>query len=133
MSKEAKLLKDELNSKIENFIRVILENEKSFFDENKSTENNQLKEDNNQIKKEQQLKKRLLENFLLSFGSRTATRERLHIFTTNYDRFIEYGLDEAGLLTIDRLSEKLIQLCVFINWNLIIIIILLELEANQDM
>jgi hypothetical protein len=30
-----------------------------------------------------------LVSFLMSFGSRTGTRDRLHIFTTNYDRFIE--------------------------------------------
>ena len=38
----------------------------------------------------------MLVSFLLSFSSRTATRERLHIFTTNYDRLIEYGADLAG-------------------------------------
>lgn len=46
--------------------------------------------------------KNLLVAFLLSFASRTATRERLHIFTTNYDRLIEYGCDLVGLRTIDR-------------------------------
>ncbi|WP_296867327.1 SIR2 family protein [Thermovirga sp.] len=49
----------------------------------------------------------LLERFLLSFSTRTATRDRLNIFTTNYDRFIEYGLDEAGILTLDRFIGKL--------------------------
>jgi hypothetical protein len=44
----------------------------------------------------------LLCSFLLSFASRTATRERLHIFTTNYDRFIEYGCDWIGLRLVDR-------------------------------
>lgn len=44
----------------------------------------------------------MLVSFLLSFSSRTATRERLHIFTTNYDRLIEYGADLAGLHLIDR-------------------------------
>lgn len=44
----------------------------------------------------------LLQSFLLSFASRTASRERLHIFTTNYDRLIEHGCDLAGLRTIDR-------------------------------
>jgi len=44
----------------------------------------------------------MLVSFLLSFSSRTATRERLHIFTTNYDRLIEYGADFAGLHLIDR-------------------------------
>ena len=44
----------------------------------------------------------LLCSFLLSFASRTATRERLHVFTTNYDRFIEYGCDWTGLRLVDR-------------------------------
>jgi SIR2-like protein len=43
-----------------------------------------------------------LQSFLLSFASRTASRERLHIFTTNYDRLIEHGCDLAGLRIIDR-------------------------------
>ncbi|WP_306391587.1 SIR2 family protein [Telluria beijingensis] len=43
-----------------------------------------------------------LQSFLLSFASRAASRERLHIFTTNYDRLIEYGCDLAGIRVIDR-------------------------------
>lgn len=45
--------------------------------------------------------------FIISFASRTATRDRLHIFTTNYDRFIEYALDAAGIYTLDRFVGKL--------------------------
>jgi len=44
----------------------------------------------------------LLVSFLMSFASRAATRERLHIFTLNYDRLIEFGCDLAGLRVIDR-------------------------------
>lgn len=40
--------------------------------------------------------------FLLAFAHRTATRERLHVFTTNYDRLIEHGCDLAGLRCLDR-------------------------------
>lgn len=40
--------------------------------------------------------------FLMSFASRTGTRDRLSIFTTNYDRLIEAGADVAGLRLIDR-------------------------------
>ncbi|WP_195377185.1 SIR2 family protein [Anaerotruncus rubiinfantis] len=40
--------------------------------------------------------------FLMSFASRTGTRDRLNIFTTNYDRLIEAGADIAGLHLIDR-------------------------------
>jgi len=41
-------------------------------------------------------------SFLMSFASRSGTRERLHLFTTNYDRYIEAGADAAGLRLIDR-------------------------------
>lgn len=44
----------------------------------------------------------ILSGFLGAFGSRTATRDRLHIFTTNYDRFIEFGLDQSGVWKLDR-------------------------------
>lgn len=44
----------------------------------------------------------MLQSFLLSFASRAASRERVHIFTTNYDRLIERGCDDAGLRIIDR-------------------------------
>lgn len=43
-----------------------------------------------------------LMNFLLSFASRIATRERLNIFTINYDRVLEFGAELAGLHLIDR-------------------------------
>lgn len=33
-----------------------------------------------------------LTSFLVSFCSRSATRERLNLFTTNYDRLIEFGV-----------------------------------------
>lgn len=45
---------------------------------------------------------RYLVSFLMSFASRTGTRERLHLLTTNYDRYIEAGADVAGLHLIDR-------------------------------
>lgn len=48
-----------------------------------------------------------LVSFLMSFASRTGTRERLHIFTTNYDRYIEAGADLAGLRLIDRFIGSL--------------------------
>jgi len=43
-----------------------------------------------------------LVSFIMSFASRSGTRDRLHIFTTNYDRFIEAGAEAAGLHLIDR-------------------------------
>jgi hypothetical protein len=44
----------------------------------------------------------LLLSFLLTFASRTASRERTHILTTNYDRLIEHGCDLIGLRVLDR-------------------------------
>lgn len=44
----------------------------------------------------------VLVNFLLSFASRTGNRERLNIFTTNYDRLIEVGSELAGVHLMDR-------------------------------
>ncbi len=44
----------------------------------------------------------LLRYFLGAFASRPATHDRLHMFTTNYDRVIEWGAELAGLRIIDR-------------------------------
>jgi hypothetical protein len=46
-------------------------------------------------------------SFLMSFASRSGTRERLQLFTTNYDRYIEAGADAAGLRLIDRFVGNL--------------------------
>jgi len=43
-----------------------------------------------------------LVSFLMTFASRSGTRDRLHLFTTNYDRYIELGADVAGLRLVDR-------------------------------
>ena len=48
-----------------------------------------------------------LVSFMLTFSSRNATRDRLHIFTTNYDRFIEYACDNAGIKILDRFFGKI--------------------------
>ena len=44
----------------------------------------------------------VLMTFLGSFASRVPTRDRLHVFTTNYDRVIEWGAELAGLRIVDR-------------------------------
>jgi len=49
----------------------------------------------------------VLVSFLLTFASRSASRERLQLFTTNYDRLIEFGCDLAGLRPIDRFVGSL--------------------------
>lgn len=49
----------------------------------------------------------MLSSFLLSFASRVPSRERLHVFTTNYERLIEYGCDLVGLRIVDRFVGQL--------------------------
>lgn len=51
-----------------------------------------------------------LVSFLMSFASRTGTRERLQIFTTNYDRYLEAGAEVAGLHLLDRFVGSLIPI-----------------------
>jgi len=85
----AKDLETDINCKLGDFIRSILKGEKDF------------------IEKDNQNSINYLKSFLISFASRTATRDRLNIFTTNYDRFIEYGCDLAGILSLDRFIGKI--------------------------
>jgi hypothetical protein len=51
-----------------------------------------------------------LVSFLMSFASRTGTRDRVQIFTTNYDRYIEAGADVAGLHLLDRFVGSLLPI-----------------------
>ena len=85
---KAKILKDDIDAKLLDFIKKVLNAEKEF------------------------LKKRgealtYLKSFLISFASRTASRNRLNIITTNYDRFIEYACDMAGILVLDSFTGKI--------------------------
>lgn len=47
---------------------------------------------------------------LMSFSSRTGTRDRLNIFTTNYDRLLEMGAELAGLHLLDRFVGNLMPI-----------------------
>lgn len=49
----------------------------------------------------------LVTSFLSSFAGRVPTRDRLHIFTTNYDRVLEWGAEQAGLRLVDRFVGSL--------------------------
>lgn len=92
-------LKRELDEKLNAFIKQILATERSFKDQLDSSED---------AKKEKAITAfNYLNSFLLSFSSRAASRERLNIFTTNYDRFLEYGCDEVGIILLDRFKGKL--------------------------
>lgn len=88
--KNSDALEKEINQQLAELIINLLKNEESV-----------LKADNGAVALQ------LLKKFLISFSSRTATRDRLHIFTTNYDRFIEYSLDQAGIYILDRFIGKL--------------------------
>lgn len=46
----------------------------------------------------------------MSFASRTGTRDRLNIFTTNYDRYIEAGAEIAGVHLLDRFVGNLMPI-----------------------
>ncbi|WP_051315372.1 SIR2 family protein [Algoriphagus terrigena] len=92
-------LKAELNSALNGFIKSILKTEKAFKDQLLST---------NVTTQETAINAfGYLQAFLLSFSSRAASRERLNLFTTNYDRFLEYGCDEVGVILLDRFKGKL--------------------------
>ena len=80
-------LRKDLTNALESFAALILEGEHNFA--SSSTE-------------QRDKAFNYLVSFLMSFASRSGTRERLHIFTTNYDRYIEAGADTAGLRMIDR-------------------------------
>lgn len=77
-------LKKDLETGITNFANAVLESERNI------------------VSSDKEEPAEYLMNFLLSFASRIATRERLNIFTTNYDRIIEFGSELAGLHLIDR-------------------------------
>lgn len=64
--------------------------------------NDVLKAEKNIVNSKNEAAAEYLMNFLLSFASRIATRERLNLFTTNYDRVLEFGAELAGLHLIDR-------------------------------
>lgn len=84
---EAVSLATELNDIISSFAKSILESEKAI-----ATAADDKRENAYSV----------LVNFLLSFASRTGNRERLNIFTTNYDRLIEVGSELAGVHLMDR-------------------------------
>lgn len=87
---DAKKMKAEIDNKLSEFIKNVLKSEKDFL--GAKTVNTALS---------------YLKSFLISFASRTASRDRLHIITINYDRFIEHACDTAGILTLDRFTGKI--------------------------
>lgn len=87
---KAKTLNIEINKKLREFINNVLETEREFLASDKAS-----------------MALSYLKSFLISFASRTASRDRLQIFTTNYDRYIEYACDMTGILILDRFVGKI--------------------------
>ena len=92
LRKDIKQLRKNISQALNNFAKSILEGERSIA----STD---------EFKREEAFG--YLVNFLMSFASRTGTRDRLQIFTTNYDRLIEAGAEVAGLHLLDRFVGNL--------------------------
>lgn len=84
---KARTLEQELNSIVSEFAISILTSEKDIAVA---------------VEEKRENAYRVLVNFLLSFASRTGNKERLNIFTTNYDRLIEIGAELAGIHLMDR-------------------------------
>lgn len=80
-------LRHELKATLEKFANSILTTEKALITAESS-------------KQEESF--HYLVSFLMSFASRTGSRDRLRLFTTNYDRLIETGSELAGIHLLDR-------------------------------
>ena len=88
-------LRNELNEGMKDFAQSILISENGIVTANEN-------------KREQAFN--TLVTFLMSFASRIGARERLNIFTTNYDRLIEAGAEIAGLHLLDRFLGNLMPI-----------------------
>lgn len=94
-SEQAETLRAELIATLEGFAKSILESEAGI-----ATAAEDKREDAFNV----------LVTFLMSFASRTGVRDRLNIFTTNYDRLIEAGAELAGLHLLDRFLGNLMPI-----------------------
>lgn len=92
IAKKAKALRAELVKTLEQFAQSILQGEKGIITADGAKRDHAMN---------------YLVSFLMSFASRTGTRDRLQIFTTNYDRCIEVGAELAGLHLLDRFVGSL--------------------------
>ncbi|HCF2053697.1 SIR2 family protein [Pseudomonas aeruginosa] len=92
---EAEALREELQTGMQAFAQSILSSEAGIATAEEG-------------KREQALN--TLVTFLMSFASRTGVRDRLNIFTTNYDRLIEAGAELAGLHLLDRFLGNLMPI-----------------------
>lgn len=96
--RRAKRLQKEVDRILSTFFRIVLTSERELAE-------------GIEAKKPEALRAfQYLKAFLLSFASRAASRERLNLFTTNYDRFLEFGSDDVGILLIDRFRGQIAPL-----------------------
>ena len=94
-SDKSKALEERIKTTLEDFTESILKNETSIAS-------------SDEVRREQAFT--TLVTFLMSFASRTGVRDRLNIFTTNYDRLIEAGAELAGLHLLDRFLGNLMPI-----------------------
>lgn len=94
-SDKSKALKERINTTLEDFTASILKNETSIASSDEARREHAFN---------------TLVTFLMSFASRTGVRDRLNIFTTNYDRLIEAGAELAGLHLLDRFLGNLMPI-----------------------
>ncbi|HFD6629649.1 TPA: SIR2 family protein [Legionella pneumophila] len=83
LKKDLDKLKIEITNGLDNFANAVLKSEKNIISGNEKA-------------------LEYLMSFLIGFASRSATRERLNLFTINYDRIIEFGAELSGIRLIDR-------------------------------
>jgi len=93
LGKKASALKDSLGQVLQDFAASVLKGENGL---------------TTAKVKEREKAFNYLVSFLMSFASRTGTRDRLQVFTTNYDRYLEAGADVAGLHLLDRFVGSLL-------------------------
>lgn len=89
VGKAADRLEAEIKEKLSELVKELLANEKM------------LKED------KEGKSWRQLGNFLMSFAARSGGKDRLNLFTTNYDRVLEETADLIGLRLVDRFVGSL--------------------------
>ncbi|MCX2795336.1 SIR2 family protein [Microbulbifer thermotolerans] len=94
-NEEAETLRTELENGMQSFAESILKSEAGIATAKES-------------KREEAFN--TLVTFLMSFASRSGGRDRLNIFTTNYDRLIEAGAELAGLHLLDRFLGNLMPI-----------------------
>lgn len=89
VGKAADKLEAEIKDKLSGLVKDLLANEKTL--------------KNDKIGKSWNL----LGNFLMSFAARSGGKDRLNLFTTNYDRVLEETADLIGLRLVDRFVGSL--------------------------